>query len=59
MGRTSQGFTEVLYIRVSFDLVELLDHEVERQRKEERGRVISRSDVVREILYREFSEEHR
>jgi len=56
MGRPNQGFTEVLFIRVPIELVDRLDHETERQRKEQPHRTVSRSDVVREILYRELPE---
>lgn len=56
MSRPSQGFTEVLFVRVPIDLIERLDRELECRRLEEPGRVISRADVVREILYQELDE---
>ena len=54
MSRPSQGFTEVLFVRVPIELIQRLDQELERRRREEPGRVISRADIVREILYREL-----
>lgn len=54
MSRKSQGFTEVLYVRAPVDLIVLLDREVTRRREADPGRNLSRSDVVREILYREL-----
>ena len=42
----SQSF----YIRVTEDLLEAIDELVEQQRREDPGRLISRSDVARRIL---------
>lgn len=51
------GLTEVLFIRIRGDLLTELDVLVERMRARHQGRVISRSDLVRELLYRAVTEE--
>lgn len=51
LGRPSRGLTEVLYTRVSKDLIERLDARVREERKLRPGQVISRADIVRELLY--------
>ncbi len=50
-GRPSSGLSEVLYIRAPKGLVEGLDKLVAKERKLRPGVVVSRSDLVREILY--------
>lgn len=50
-GRPSRGLTEVLYIRVSKELIDRLDARVREERKLRPGQVISRADIVRELLY--------
>lgn len=50
-GRPSEGLSSVLFLRCSSDLIERLDSAVERARKKNPGRVVSRADIVREVLY--------
>ena len=50
-GRPSSGLRCVLYIRARPDLIAQLDRLVELEQKCSAGRVVSRSDVAREILY--------
>ncbi len=50
--KTPQGMSEVLFIRCARDLVTGLDVLVATERAKHPGRVVSRSDVAREILWR-------
>ncbi|MCZ7681535.1 MAG: hypothetical protein M5U28_23160 [Sandaracinaceae bacterium] len=49
--KAPEGLNEVLFVRVSPDLIRRLDALVERERAERPGRAVSRADVAREILY--------
>lgn len=49
--KASNGLNEVLFVRVSPDLIRRLDAAVERERTARPGRAVSRADVAREILY--------
>ena len=46
------GFSKVLYIRANEDLLSALDAIAARERQEHPGRVISRADIAREMLYK-------
>ena len=45
-----EQLSRAFYIRVTEDLLEAIDELVEQQRREDPGRLISRSDVARRIL---------
>lgn len=51
MPRSSDERTKVLYTRAEPALVRALDREQERRRLSEPGRTVSRSDVIRSILW--------
>jgi hypothetical protein len=44
-----------LAFRIPGDLLALIDHEVERRRRLSPGTDISRSDVIRDVLYRNLT----
>lgn len=46
----------VLFARISDELVKLLDARVAEERAKRPGVMVSRADVVREILHRELGE---
>jgi hypothetical protein len=50
--KKKRGLENVLYVRVSPDLLKRLDAIVDRERAEQPGRVVSRADVARVLLYR-------
>ena len=45
------GLQKVLYVRVAPELLEALDGLVAKEAKRHPGRVVSRADVARELLY--------
>ena len=45
------GLTTVIYVRASKDLVKALDERLRQERTARPGRGVSRSDLVRDILY--------
>lgn len=55
--KKKQAMEGTVFIRVSTELLKILDQRVEKERKARPGARLSRSDVVREILYRVLAEE--
>ena len=51
-GRPTLGLTKVLFIRCNRALIEALDRLLAKTRTANPGRVISRADLVRELLYK-------
>lgn len=56
---TEQTMDKNLTVRVSQELLDLLEAEVQRQRSADPGRRVSASDVARSILYRELKKPRR
>jgi hypothetical protein len=52
--KSPNGLGEVLYIRISAELRDALDARVKVWREANPGHGMSRSDLVREILYQEL-----
>lgn len=50
--KVAGGLSKVLYVRANDDLLDALDALVEKERESRPGRVISRADVARDLLYR-------
>jgi metal-responsive CopG/Arc/MetJ family transcriptional regulator len=57
LARMENENTAILFVRVPQDLMSGLDDLLDQERKEHPGREVSRSDIVREILYRAVRKE--
>ena len=45
------GLRQVLFVRINLELLYGLDGLVERERQAHPGRIVTRADIVRDILY--------
>ena len=44
------GLSQVLYVRVAPELLEQIDERAAKERAARKGRVVSRADMIRELL---------